>query len=510
MRHRKLWPLIQKSLMLGVLCGWSVQAGAFQSGAGGVEEKAGEEPPALRAQQIGNLSFKPCTLKGQEMPGAPPAELAALCSTLRVPENADQPKGRQISLQLSWVPASAQPAASDPVVLLAGGPGQSARESWPPMSAMLGAAVAHHPVLLIDQRGTGASNRLDCASPDGTPLIDLSLPQTEALIAGCPRQVADKADVRHYGTPDVVRDLERVRVAMGLPTMNLLGVSYGTRVAQHYARAYPDRVRSMVLDSPLPNDRTLVEGVTRVYRVLDDVFAACQQHPVCAAQAGDSRAQLIAALSALRDKPVTVQVPDPATGRIISRKLTESALGGTVRMLAYSPETAALLPEMIAHLGQKQYEMATLLSMNIEQVMTRMVPLGTYYATTCTEELGRRPQAPAVMQDWLRIHELLRVSQAGCEKWPSRPLAKDFHEPLVSGIPTLIVSGGQDPIIPPSFGDELAAKLSKARHLLLPHQGHNAIVAGCLPQVLAQFLKHPDPKGLDVACLGDPDDRESK
>lgn len=92
-------------------------------------------------------------------------------------------------------------------------------------------------------------------------------------------------------------------------------------------------------------------------------------------------------------------------------------------------------------------------------------------------------------------------------KWD---FAGPTHEPLVSGIPTLIVSGGQDPIIPPSFGDEVAAKLSKARHLLLPHQGHNAIVAGCMPQVLAQFLKHPDPKGLDVACLGDPDDRESK
>lgn len=501
MRHQGLWQVTGKSVVLGILCSWGMQAAAFQTEAGEVGAAPRAEAVVLKEQVIGNLRFKPCTLKGQEMPGMPPAELAALCSTLSVPENADQPKGRQISLQLSWVPPSAQPAASDPVVLLAGGPGQSARESWPPMSAMLGAAVAHHPVLLIDQRGTGASNRLDCASPDGTSLIDLTLPQTEALIASCPRQLADKADVRHYGTPDVVRDLERVRAAMGLETMNLLAVSYGTRTAQHYAQAYPKRVRSMVLDSPLPNDRTLTEGVRRVYGVLDEVFASCQQHPVCAAQAGDSRTQLIAALAALRDKPVSVQVPDPVSGRMITRKLTESALAGTVRMLAYSPETAALLPEMIAHLGQKHYEMATLLSMRVGQVITRMVPLGTYYATTCAEDLGRGPLPPAVMQDWLRIHELLRVSQAGCEQWPSRSLARDFHEPLVSSIPTLIVSGGQDPIIPPSFGDEIAAKLSKARHLLLPHQGHNAIVAGCMPQLLAQFLKQSDPKALDAACL---------
>lgn len=501
MRHQKRWKVMAKVAVAGFLCGWGTQVAAFQPEGGSVGATPRAEAAPLKAQAIGSLSFKPCTLKGMEMPGTPPAELAALCSTLSVPENAGQPKGRQITLHVSWVPAAAHPAASDPVVLLAGGPGQSARESWPQMSAMLGSAVAHHPVLLIDQRGTGASNRLDCASPDGTPLIHLTAPQIEALIAGCQRQVADKADVRHYGTPDVVRDLERVRAAMGLPTMNLLGVSYGTRTAQHYARAHPERVRSMVLDSPLPNDRTLIEGVTRVYRVLDDVFAACQQHPACAAQAGDSRAQLIAALTALRDKPVSVQVPDPATGRIITRKLTESALAGTVRMMAYSPETTALLPEMIARLGQKQYEMATLLSMNIERVMTWMVPLGTYYATTCTEDLSLRPQPPAVMHDWLRIHELIRVSQAGCQQWPSRPLAKDFHEPLASSIPTLIVSGGQDPIIPPSFGDDLAAKLARARHLLLPHQGHNAIVAGCMPQLLGQFLQKPDPKALDAGCL---------
>ncbi|MDO5103094.1 MAG: alpha/beta hydrolase [Lautropia sp.] len=506
MRHQKLWRLIQKSLVLGVLCGWGMQAGAYQSGSGDVEEKAGAALSALKTSTLkaahpGPVSFTPCTLKGQEMPGMPTAELSALCSSLNVPENPEQPKGRQINLKISWVPAAAQPAEADPVVVLAGGPGQAAREAWPMMSAMLGKAMGNRPVLLVDQRGTGESNRLDCVSPDGKALIDLNMAQMQTLITSCPRQLKDTADVRHYGTPDVVRDLEQVREAMKLEKLNLLGFSYGTRTAQHYARAYPQRVRSMALDSPLPNNRSLTEGAPRVYEVLDQVFAACQQHPACAEQAGDSRAQLMAALAALRKQPVSVQVPDPATERIITRQLTEEVLATTVRMMAYTPEMAGMLPEMIAMMGQQQYDMAAVLSLVIDRMMSQMIPMGSYYAATCTEDIGHRPLPGGMMKDWLRINALVRVMEAGCKSWPARSLPKEFHEPLTAKVPTLIVSGGVDPIIPPAFGDEIAAKLPTARHLILPQQGHNPIVGGCMPTVLGQFLKRPDPKALDVSCL---------
>lgn len=503
MPTRKLLQRMLWSLMLALLCGWSLQAGAWQAGSPAADKAVRADPSALKAQKIGSLRFTPCRLKGPEMFGVPVPTVPALCSTLDVPENAEAPKGRQITLHVSWVPPRTRSAAGDPVVVLAGGPGQSARESWPQMAPLLGVAMRRHPVLLIDHRGTGESNRLDCAPPDGQSLIDLTLPQIQALISSCPRQLADRADVRHYGTPEAVQDLERVREAMALERLNLLGISYGTRTAQHYARAHPERVRSMVLDSPLPNNRSLTDGAMRVYEVLDRVFEACKEDLACAEQSGDSRAQLIAALAALRQKPVSVRVPDSASERMISRRLTEDSLASTIRIMAYTPEMASLVPYLSGQLAGQHHEMAALLSQSIDRMMSRMIPLGTYYAVSCTEDIVDREPPAAIMQDWLRVNDLIRAMHAGCQHWPSRPLAKDFHAPLTGSVPTLIVSGGQDPIIPPSFGDDIAANLSRARHLLLADQGHNAFVSGCMPRVLAQFLKRPDPKALDVGCLGE-------
>ena len=89
MRHQKRWKVMAKVAVAGFLCGWGTQVAAFQPEGGTVGATPRAEASALKAQVIGSLSFKPCTLKGMEMPGMPPAELAALCSTLSVPENAE-------------------------------------------------------------------------------------------------------------------------------------------------------------------------------------------------------------------------------------------------------------------------------------------------------------------------------------------------------------------------------------------------------------------------------------
>src|SRR5690606_13994854 len=123
--------------------------------------------------------------------------------------------------------------------------------------------------------------RVDEAEADGMGEIDPA--RMAESTRTCLEALADKADPRFYTTTDAVADLEALRQTLGGPKFNLVGVSYGTRVAQQYLKRHPEGVRSIVLDSPVPNE--LVLGV-EFGRNLDDAlkaqFARCQADADCA------------------------------------------------------------------------------------------------------------------------------------------------------------------------------------------------------------------------------------
>src|SRR5438270_11165658 len=106
-------------------------------------------------------------------------------------------------------------------------------------------------IVLIDQRGTGASNRLDCEA-DAQRLYRASEAEIAADTRGCLTRLSARAEVGYYTTSLAVQDLERVRAALGVGRIDLYGTSYGTRVAQHYLRRFPQRVRALILDGVVP------------------------------------------------------------------------------------------------------------------------------------------------------------------------------------------------------------------------------------------------------------------
>ena len=114
------------------------------------------------ARRIGTLSLEPCTLSAPNSPSAIPA----FCGKLPVAENRDAPAGRRIELAVALVPSRAKRPLPDPVFMLAGGPGQSALETYPAAAAAFRDVLRDRDVVLVDQRGTGGSHRLACPEPD--------------------------------------------------------------------------------------------------------------------------------------------------------------------------------------------------------------------------------------------------------------------------------------------------------------------------------------------------------
>ncbi|MBN8798115.1 MAG: alpha/beta hydrolase, partial [Stenotrophomonas nitritireducens] len=169
------------------------------------EAKADKASPPVadapaRPLMLGRLAFQPCSLDSP----ASRDSLEAQCATFEVPEDRANPQGRRIALNIALlVPDKPEDVQPDPVFFLAGGPGQSAVDSYPMVDAAFADVRKHRNVILVDQRGTGRSNLLSCEAPEED---DASVEAMQASAAACAATLSKKADLRHYTTTDAVAD----------------------------------------------------------------------------------------------------------------------------------------------------------------------------------------------------------------------------------------------------------------------------------------------------------------
>lgn len=455
-----------------------------------------DAPDAPVVRVAGSIPLTPCTLAA---PGSP-ATVAAQCGRLVVHENPAQPGGRQVELAVALVPGRARQLQPDPVVMLAGGPGQSALESFPSVAGAFSGVLRDRDVVLVDQRGTGRSHRLDCRLPEDAEAADLLDVATARRAAE--RCLADLgADPRFFTTSDAVRDLEAVRAALGAPALNLVGISYGTRVALEYLRRYPDRARTLVLDGVVPPELALgAEHARNLETALDAQFARCEADAACSREFGRPRAQLERLLAELDAGPRLVRYRDPLTDEPREEPLTRAAVAGVVRLYAYSPLLASLLPRTLAEAAAGRPETLMAQARMIENLVGEQFAQGLQLAVTCSEDADRLVVDPADAGTLMGT-EFVTSLLAQCAVWPKGRRPDDFTQPVQSDRPVLLLSGELDPVTPPRYGEAVLRHLPNGRHLVAPGQGHNVMVAGCAPRLVARFIDRADAKALDASCL---------
>jgi pimeloyl-ACP methyl ester carboxylesterase len=459
--------------------------------------------PNAKAVTLGTLEFKTCEL-AQKHSGA---TTSAFCAPFSVPENWDAPDtdkhaGRKLDLKLALIKSEAEAADRDIVVYLAGGPGQSAIETWPQMAAALAPLRKHHHILLLDQRGTGGSHALTCKpAKDGGDEDRFDPAALRAHVRDCLSEVEKAADPRQYTTTMATRDLEAVRQALGAPPFDLVGVSYGTRMTQHYLLRHPEGVRSVVLDSVVPNELVLGEDFAiNLDNALKAHSALCKQNAACAKAFGDSYTSLIKLRDALRAQSQSYDYRDPVTFAATHKRLNDYSLAGLVRMFAYTPETAALLPLSIAEGLKGDYAPLAGQTQVLSGDLSDLADNGMQTSVFCAEDvdlLTPRPQDA----DTLLGTSMIDALKAECEVWPHGTRPADFHEPLKAATPVLILEGDLDPVTPPRYGEQVMKGLSNGRLLIAHGQGHNVIGRGCLPKLVGEFVDQLAPKQLDAKCV---------
>lgn len=448
--------------------------------------------------QANGLRVEPC-----DVPGAG----AARCGTLQVWENRAARGGRKIPLRFIVLPATGT-ATGDPVVPIAGGPGQATTDLAARVADELRALRDTRDILLVDARGTGGSNKLRCAlyGPSLAEYLGDFYPADR--VRRCAAEWSEKADLGAYTTDAMAEDLDELRAALGYERLNLYGTSYGTRAALVYMRRYPRRVRASILHGVVPTGSRMPSRIAAdAQRAIDGVLGECEREPACDAAYPDLENKLRTVVERLARDPVEVTVSDPRSGEPVRITLTRNLFSEGLRYMTYVASAASLAPSVIHQASRGDFGPAAEQALFGRRFIIDEGSHGLYLSVTCAEDLPFFDEAEAVREAQATFLGDYRVrnQKAACAAWPVRPVERSYLEPVRSDVPVLALTGEWDPATPPAQGDEAIRTLRNGRHIVVPSAGHGFDglqgTRGCLAPLLVDFIRTADAKGLDASCV---------
>jgi pimeloyl-ACP methyl ester carboxylesterase len=439
--------------------------------------------------------LKPCA--GDDTP------VDALCGTLKVFENRVTRQGRQIDLNIVLLPALRADAEPDPLFFLAGGPGQGAAKMARSLREMFRQVLTDRDIVLVDQRGTGKSNPLNCEDDDDSlKAFGRSEAEFTAALKKC--MAGYDADLTQYTTAIAMDDLDDVRTYLGYDRINIYGGSYGTRAGLVYLRQHGEHVRSAVLDGVAPTNMRLPLFFPRdVQRALDRLIADCAATAACEAKYPGLNRRLPELMARLERTPATVPVVHPRTGERGTITFEARHLANILAATLYSPVASSLIPALIERAEQGDFQgLLALASIGDNGSPTNM-SVGMQLSVICAEDAPRITAADMEKESTNSLFGpyVMRMQQEACTFWPRGVVPDSFAEPVTSAVPTLIMSGEIDPVTPPVWGEAISKHLSASKHIVMPGTGHTAGGTGCGLRIIRNFLAKGDTEGLDTSCM---------
>ena len=428
----------------------------------------------------------------------------ARCYRLAVPENRGAP-ARTISLHIVVLPATGPNRVPDPVFVLAGGPGQAASELIGDSTVPHAALRLQRDLVFADQRGTGRSNALTCRfyGPPEKPESYFEGFLPAARVRACREELSRSADLAQYTTSASVEDLEAIRIAMGSPRINLVGGSYGTRLATEYVRRYEAHVRTVLLDSPVtPSTHAPERFGLLADSALDRLIDECERTAACAAAFPRLREEARTVFERLRSGSVTATVSHPRRQSPAQVTLTRDHVGEVVRYMMYSAGGASRVPMYLHTAFNGDYG-------PFADFLIRWRADGTfdglYLSITCAEDVPFiSADAPERDDPTYLGGYRVRQQRAACAEWPRGEPGPRQFEPIAAAVPVLMTTGELDPVTPPANADVLSKTLKNSVHVRVPFSGHTpAGLAGiaCLSGIKLAFIERGSVDRLDTSCV---------
>lgn len=466
------------AILLAVLTG----SGAWASGSTGIN---GLEAP---------LVLQPCRAAGLEE--------EVRCGMLSVLEDRSKPAGRKIPIHVMVLPAFK--SSKPPIFILQGGPGQAATGLAEFYAETFADARRERDIVLIDQRGTGKSNPLQCQGEGSEDNLQGYLHGLFPLkvIRRCRAALEQKADLRLYTTEAAIDDLDNVRAALKHGSLSFYGTSYGTRAALAYARKYPRRVERMILKGVLGFDVIApLSFAVDSQRSLERVIADCEAEADCRTRFPTFAADVDAVFARLERSPARVIIA-PKEGRKQTVTLSRQVLATSLRSLLQSTSSQILIPSLFQAAERGNLTPLTEIILQLRRAGEIGIFQGMQLSVLCSEDA---PLIPVGEENRNRQTFLGRAwtgpVMAACREWPKGKVPGNFRKSVRLNIPTLLISGFSDPATPPAGAERVRRSLPNSRHVVIRYGSHSfAGLRGCVDNIMVDFLAGTAPVALDIRC----------
>ncbi len=376
----------------------------------------------------------------------------------------------------------------DPVIYLDGGPGVATLDSVEYMVDALRPMYPNRDLIFFDQRGVGRSEpELTC---DESGTID-------EVLQSCFERWSARVDLNDYRTVNNAHDVRDIATAFGYQQVNLLGISYGTRLALTVMREHPEVVRSVVIDSVVPLQVDLfAETAVNGESALSTVFEACAADAACVEKYPDPFGKLLSLMEKLNDNPVPV-------GRF---QIDGNQFVNIIFQMMYSAELIGYIPYFIEIVDAG--ETTQLESIFAYTSDESGFAFGMHLSLQCAEEIAFSSRSAFEERDALVAPPLREALSAAvyldyCEYWPVEAAPPIENEPVESAIPTLVLAGRFDPITPPTFSLAAFDYLSTAQFFQLDSESHGASISDCGSDLVRTFTDNP--RGIvEPSCVLNP------
>jgi len=422
-----------------------------------------------------------------------------LCGYLTVPENRTIKNSPTIQLAVAILSAPDGGADEPPIIYLEGGPGGSPLAEFDAQDWDF-PFTRNRDLIFIDQRGTGYSiPTLDCPELNDES-YDFSEENPELDCRQ--RLAAEGIDFTAYNTTENAADIAALRNALGIDEWDVLGISYGTRLALDLMRFHPEGIRSVILDSPFPpNADTPVDEVLLTYELMEALFAACEEDAYCNETYPDLEAVFLETVARLNDDPV-----DDLTGdglvTSVSSAMQDTSLIPLIPLVIY--EVAGGNYDALEEFGEEGFSRR-----QFQDEADRSDSEGMYNSVMCRDEYsfstyerveeavaGRLPEA--VEGGLLQLaFETFQM----CDFWGSGRADTVENAAVNSSIPTLILVGEFDTATPHQWALLASQTLSNSHLFVFPGAGHSLLTTtDCSVGVISDFLEDPT-REPDRSCL---------
>lgn len=431
-----------------------------------------------------------CHLRGSEE--------ALRCHGINVPLDPQRKDAGQLKLHVAVAPAFRPVPNSDPVFVLAGGPGEAGSDVVGLLETTFKRMRATRDIVFIDQRGTGRSGKLRCDDK----LLDEGATEAQANDALAKCLAAIRQPLGLYNTANAAADIEQVRLALGYGKVNIFGGSYGTRLGQVYARSYPASVRTLILDGVAAPEQVIPAGAQDAQTALDGIFQRCAADKACAAAYPQLAREFETLLARVNAGSVKLDFTHPRNLKRLQLPLTNLRFVSVIHGTLYSPQDSQRLPYIIhsAHEGNWGPFLARAY-VTTDYSPEGLISMPLHLAVVCSEDIPRLSDAARAADErgsFMRGHAA-RIA-ALCPLLKLAPAPAPAPSPIAA--PALLLSGAQDPVTPPRRAESAAKAMARAKHIVVNNAGHGVSRLGCVPRLMREFLDKPE-ANLDTACLNE-------